>query len=152
MASEEVENLSMPRCDSNLATGSNSTTGVTLLSRKRKLTSVVWNSFEKVIVDGQSYTICKHCNSRLKAGSKNRTKNLHVHLDRCIKQKNVDIKQQLLEVERRGCGTVQIGGFTFDQNISREKLARAIILHEYPLSIVDHVALKDFATIQLRMT
>ena len=152
MALEEVENLSMPRCDSNLAIGSNSNTGVTLLSRKRKLTSVVWNSFEKVIVDGQSYTICKHCNSRLKAGSKNRNKNLHVHLDRCIKRKDVDIKQQLLEVERRGCGTEQIGGFTFDQNISREKLACAIILHEYPLSIVDHVALKDFATIQLRMT
>ena len=41
---------------------------------------------------------------------------------------------------------MQIGGFTFDQNISREKLARAIILHEYPLSIVDHVAFKDFAS------
>ena len=70
---------------------------------------------------------------------------MHVHLDRCIKRKNVDIKQQLLEVERRGCGTVQIGGFIFDQNTSREKLARAIILHEYPFSIVDHVAFKDFA-------
>ena len=146
MASEELENLLMPRTDSNLAIGSNSITGVTLLSRKRKLTSVVRNSFEKVIVDGQNYAICKHCNSILKAGSKNGTKHLHVHLDRCIKRKNVDIKQQLLEVERRGCGTVQIGGFTFDQNISREKLARAIILHEYPFSIVDHVTFKDFAS------
>ena len=80
MASEEVENLSMPRTDSNLATGSNSTTGVTLLSIKRKLISIVWNGFEKVIVDGQSYAICKHCNSRLKVGSKNGTKHLHVHL------------------------------------------------------------------------
>ena len=58
---------------------------------------------------------------------------------------------------------MQIGGFIFDQNISREKLARAIILYEYPLSIVDHVAFKDFSSnlqpclkwfpaIQLRMT
>ena len=60
------------------------------------------------------------------------------------KKKNVDIKQQLLEVERKGCGTVQIRGFTFDLNISRGKLVCAIILHEYPLSIVDHVAFKDF--------
>ena len=37
MASEEVENLSMPRTYSNLATGSNSTTSVTLLSRKKKI-------------------------------------------------------------------------------------------------------------------
>ena len=97
-------------------------------------------------MDGQIYAICKHCNSRLKAENKNGTKHLHVHLDKCIKRKNVDIKQQFLEVERRGCGTVQIGGFTFDQNISREKLARAIILHGYSLSIVDHVAFKDFAS------
>ena len=97
-------------------------------------------------MDGQSYAICMHCNSRLKAGSKNGTKHLHVHLDRCIKRKNVDIKQQLLEVGKRGCGIVQIRGFTFDQNISREKLACAIILHEYPLSIIDHVTFKDFAS------
>ena len=41
---------------------------------------------------------------------------------------------------------MQIGGFTFAQNILREKFARAIILHEYPLSIVDHVVFKDFAS------
>ena len=69
MASEEVENLSMLRTDSNLATSSNSTTGVTLLSRKRKLTLVVWNSFEKIIVDGQSYAFCKYYNSRLGVGT-----------------------------------------------------------------------------------
>ena len=52
MTLEEVENLSMPRTDSNLAIGGNSTTDVTFLFRKRKLTLVVWNDFEKVIVDG----------------------------------------------------------------------------------------------------
>ena len=41
---------------------------------------------------------------------------------------------------------MQIGDFTFDQDISREKLARAIILHEYPLSIVDHAGFRDFAS------
>ena len=45
----------------------------------------------------------------------------------------------------KGHGKVQIGGFTFDQKISREKFARAIILHEYPLLIVDHVGFRDFA-------
>nr|CAN66417.1 hypothetical protein VITISV_044134 [Vitis vinifera] len=63
-----------------------------------------------------------------------------------MKRRNVDIRQQLLAVERKGNGKVQIGGFTFDQEISREKLARAIILHEYPLSIVDHVGFREFAT------
>ena len=54
-----------------------------------------------------------------------------------MKWRNVDIRQQLLAVQRKGYGKVQIGGFTFDQEISREKLACAIILHEYPLSIVE---------------
>ena len=72
------------------------------------------NDFEKVIVDGQYYAICKHCKWKLNADSKNETKNLHVHLDRCIKWRNVDIKQQLLAVERKDYGKVQIGGFTFD--------------------------------------
>ena len=136
----------MPSTGSNPATGSTSTTDGSLTCKKRKLTSIVWNEFEKVIIDGQDYAICKHCKSKLKADSKNETKNLHVHLDRCIKQRNVDIKQQFLVVERKGYGKVKIGGFTFDQDILREKLARAIILHEYPFSIVDHVGFRDFAS------
>ncbi|KAL6331824.1 hypothetical protein AAG906_020168 [Vitis piasezkii] len=136
----------MPSTGSNPATGSTSTTDGSLTCKKRKLTSIVWNEFEKVIIDGQDYAICKHCKSKLKADSKNGTKHLHVHLDRCIKRRNVDIKQQFLAIERKGYGKVQIGGFTFDQDISREKLARAIILHEYPLSIVDHAGFRDFAS------
>ena len=51
-----------------------------------------------------------------------------------------------MAVERKGHGKVQTDGFTFDKEISREKLARANILHEYPLSIVDHVGFRDFAS------
>ncbi|WKA03692.1 hypothetical protein VitviT2T_021789 [Vitis vinifera] len=136
----------MPSAGSTPITGNTSTTDGTLVSKRRKLTSVVWNDFDKIIEDGQDYAICKHCKGNLKADSKNGTKHLHVHIDRCMKRRNVDIRQQLLAVERKGHGKVQIGGFTFDQEISREKLARAIILHEYPLSIVDHVGFREFAT------
>ncbi|WJZ82843.1 hypothetical protein VitviT2T_002568 [Vitis vinifera] len=136
----------MPSAGSTPITGSTSTTDGTLVSKRRKLTSVVWNDFDKIIEDGQDYAICKHCKGKLKADSKNGTKHLHVHIDRCMKRRNVDIRQQLLAVERKGHGKVQIGGFTFDQEISREKLARAIILHGYPLSIVDHVGFREFAT------
>ena len=136
----------MPSAGSTPIIGSTSTTNGTLGSKRRKLTSVVWNDFDKIIEDGQDYAICKHCKGKLKADSKNGTKHLHVHIDRCMKRRNVDIRQQLLAVERKGHGKVQIGGFTFDQEISREKLARAIILHEYPLSIIDHVGFREFAT------
>ncbi|RVW64504.1 putative AC transposase [Vitis vinifera] len=136
----------MPSASSTPITGSTSTTDGTLVSKRRKLTSDVWNDFDKIIENGQDYVICKHCKGKLKADSKNGTKHLHVHIDRCMKRRNVDIRQQLLAVERKCHGKVQIGGFTFDKEISREKLARAIILHEYPLSIVDHVGFRDFAT------
>ena len=63
--------------------------------------------------DGQYYAICKHCTRKLKTNSKNETKHLHVHIDRYMKWRNVDIRQQLLAVERKGHGKVQIGGFTF---------------------------------------
>ena len=63
-----------------------------------------------------------------------------------MKRRNLNIRQQLLVVERKGHKKVQIYGFTFDQDISREKLAHAIILHEYTLSMVDHVGFRDFAT------
>ena len=34
----------------------------------------------------------------------------------------------------------------FDQNVSRNELARMIILHEYPLSIVDHIGFRKYST------
>ena len=37
--------------------GSTSTTNGTLGSKRRKLTSVVWNDFDKIIEDGQDYAI-----------------------------------------------------------------------------------------------
>ena len=146
MTLEERENFSIPSAGSTPITSSTSTTDGTLGSKRRKLTLVVWNDFDKVIEDGQDYAIYKHCKGKLKPDSKNGIKHLHAHIDRCMTWRNVDIRQQLLAVERKGYGKVQIGGFTFDQEISREKLARAIILHEYPLSIVDHVGFKYFDT------
>ena len=47
---------------------------------------------------------------------------------------------------RESHGKIQIGGFTFDQDILRKKLACAIILHDYPFSIVGHVGFRDFTT------
>ena len=63
-----------------------------------------------------------------------------------MKRRNVDIKQQLLSIERKGLEKVKMGDFTFDQDVSGEKLTHAIILHEYPLSIVDHVRFKEFSS------
>ena len=146
MASEEGENFSIPNVGPNLIISSTSPTNGTFRSKRRKLTSIVWNDFDKVIEDGEDYVICKHFKGKLKVDGKNGANHLHERIDRCMKRRNVNIRQQLLVVERKGHKKVQIYGFTFDQDISREKLAHAIILHEYTLSMVDHVGFRDFAT------
>ena len=72
-------------CGSNPVTCSTSTIDGTNLYKKKRLTSEVWNDFEKVTIYGQDFATCKHCNTKIKGNSKNGTKHLHTHLERCIK-------------------------------------------------------------------
>ncbi|XP_025878851.1 zinc finger BED domain-containing protein RICESLEEPER 2-like [Oryza sativa Japonica Group] len=41
-------------------------------------------------------------------------------------------------------GRVTVGKYVFDQEVARKELALMICLHEYPLSIVDHVGFRRF--------
>ncbi|XP_030963976.1 zinc finger BED domain-containing protein RICESLEEPER 2-like [Quercus lobata] len=41
-------------------------------------------------------------------------------------------------------GTMSLNTYQFDQVRVRNKLARMVILHEYPLSMVDHIGFKEF--------
>ena len=41
-------------------------------------------------------------------------------------------------------GTVTIEKYVFDQDVARKELALLIIVHEYPLSMVDHVGFRKF--------
>ncbi|KAF7127274.1 hypothetical protein RHSIM_Rhsim11G0144400 [Rhododendron simsii] len=44
-----------------------------------------------------------------------------------------------------GDGKDKLEAYTFDQNFARRELARMIIMHEYPLSMVEHAGFKRFA-------
>ena len=41
-------------------------------------------------------------------------------------------------------GTVTLEKYVFDQNVVRKELALMIIVHEYPLSMVDHIGFRKF--------
>ena len=43
-----------------------------------------------------------------------------------------------------GDGSVKHGAHSFDEGNARKELAYMIILHEYPLSMVDHLGFKRF--------
>ncbi|KAK3016039.1 hypothetical protein RJ639_007682 [Escallonia herrerae] len=40
----------------------------------------------------------------------------------------------------------ELGNYTFDQKFARKKLGSMIILHEYPLSIVDHMGFRRYSS------
>ncbi|KAJ0473936.1 putative transcription factor/ chromatin remodeling BED-type(Zn) family [Helianthus annuus] len=93
---------------------------------RRKLTSTVWNSFEKITKpNGKVVAICNHCGSSFVGDSG--TSNLKNHLKRKHK-------------ELVGASDSSLNASTqeFSQEKSRRDLAIMLIKHNYPLSMVDH--------------
>lgn len=139
------------------------------LKRTKKLTSAVWNDFERIRKGDIMVAICKHCQKKLSGSSTSGTSHLRNHLKRCLKTSNPDINQQRLVVrEKRKDGTVDLRsvkcdaasspqnlkfgkeqsgfGLRFDQEQSQDDLARMIILHGYPLTMVEHGGFKKFVS------
>lgn len=148
------------------------------IKKPKRLTSVVWNHYERVRKGDICYAICAHCNKRLSGSSNSGTTHLRNHLMRCLKRSNYDVSQLLSVKRRKKEGTVSvasmsydegqikedfakplgikfehelkpeeainIGSSKFDQDKSRLDLARMIISHGYPLSMVEHVGFKVF--------
>ena len=66
------------------------------------------------------------------------------YFDRCPRRKAAggDILQMILKTDSKG--NVNSGAFNEKQGI--EKLEKMIILHDYPLSMVEHRGFRDFTT------
>ncbi|KAL8046698.1 hypothetical protein ABFX02_08G192756 [Erythranthe guttata] len=157
--------------------------------KTKRLTSVVWNHFERVRKADAQYAICIHCKKKLSGSSNSGTTHLRNHLLRCLKRSNYDVSQILsakrkrketsqspigqsnlgltsinyedgkikdeilipmplkveLEQKKEDINqTINLGSVKFDQERSRLDLARMIMLHGYPLAMVDHVGFKIF--------
>ncbi|KAK1421801.1 hypothetical protein QVD17_24433 [Tagetes erecta] len=113
--------------------------------KKRKLTSLVWDHFKKIKINGEEKAECNYCKSKLGAKSKNGTKHLHAHLKSCPNRKNKDLRQQVLSMNQiNTSGNSDISCYSFDGDISRRDLAEMIIAHGYPLSIVEHHGFRKF--------
>ena len=69
------------------------------------------------------------------------------HLARCpwFKFKDIrDIQQVLIKQQNKIDETISLNAYQFDQVKVRNNLARMVILHEYPLSMVDHIGFREF--------
>ena len=117
----------------------------------RRLTSPVWLEMKKEFVNGQWKGICNYCHKALSAGSKSGTKHLGLHLKTCtlrqlkLKGKSgKSLSQASLRMTAQADGKVNVETYTFDQGTAREELGNMIVLHDYPLSIVDHAGFRRF--------
>ncbi|XP_076951352.1 zinc finger BED domain-containing protein RICESLEEPER 2-like [Bidens hawaiensis] len=117
-------------------------------SRKRKLTSIVWNHFEKMTINGEDKAECHYCKRKLGAKSENGTRHLLDHYNKfCPKRNQRDIRQQVLGMGQKTTdGQTNLTCLNFDPDKSRKDLAEMVIVHEYPLVIVEHHKFRKFVT------
>ncbi|XP_031375360.1 zinc finger BED domain-containing protein RICESLEEPER 2-like [Punica granatum] len=108
--------------------------------RKRRLTSPVWQFFEKLAeksIDGKSCCKCKKCGSIFICDSQYGTRNLKKHSERCIRKDTRDVGQLLMNHD------MSLRNATFDPEHFRELLIVVIIMHDLPLAFVEYTAIRS---------
>ena len=107
--------------------------------------SPMWKHFTHLVVNNEEKAQCNYCKKIFVGKSSYGMSHLKQHFDMCHRRKAVggDIRQMILKTDLKG--NVNSGAFNEKQGI--EKLAKMIILHDYPLSMVEHRGFRDFTTI-----
>ncbi|GJZ77219.1 dehydrogenase/reductase SDR family member 7 isoform X1 [Tanacetum coccineum] len=108
--------------------------------KNKRLRSPVWEHFDKITVNGKQKAECHYCKNLLSGESSHGTRHLHDHLNSCKKRKQPDIQERLLT----GNSKSNLSTYVYNEKDGRTSLAKMVILHEYPLSIVEHVGFRNF--------
>ena len=113
---------------------------------KRKLKSSIWQDFDRIKINNAWKAKCTWCKKLLGGETRNGTKHLHGHLEICPDRAvRKGLKQSSLKLTTNPQdGTITLEKHVFDQDVARKELALMICVHEYPLSIVDHVGFRKF--------
>ncbi|KAD3067879.1 hypothetical protein E3N88_35759 [Mikania micrantha] len=113
--------------------------------KKRKASSPAWEHFTNLIINGEKKAECVYCKAKLGAKSTNGTRHLLAHMDSCKKRKNKDIRQQVLSMNQiKTTGQSDLSCYNFDADKSRKDLTEMVVMHEYPLSVVEHHGFRKF--------
>ncbi|KAL3848699.1 hypothetical protein ACJIZ3_010581 [Penstemon smallii] len=129
-----------------------------------RLKSVVWNDFDRVKKGETFVAICRHCKRVLSGSSRSGTSHLRNHLIRCRRRSNHDVTQLLTRGKKKQstislanfsynqvpikdeivtvANMVNAGSFDFDHRRSQVDLACLIIMHGYPLDMVEDTRFK----------
>jgi hypothetical protein len=113
--------------------------------KKRKLKSDVWLEFDQVKVAERQKAQCHWCKKVLAGDGKSGTNYLRGHLRSCAShQVRKGLQQSTLKLAKNERGGVVVEKYVFDQQVARKELSLMICVHEYPLSMVDHIGFRKF--------
>ncbi|CAI0465098.1 unnamed protein product [Linum tenue] len=87
---------------------------------------------------------CKYCRKPLGGETSNGTSNLRNHIKTCIQKRIHDGSQKILGPNYQPGGNPQLSAAQYNNEVSRKEFCSMILVHEYPLSLVDHVGFKRF--------
>jgi hypothetical protein len=117
-------------------------------TKRKKLTSDVWDNFDKAevmeVINGQTVSkckaVCKFCHKQFNGESSMGTTHLRNH----YKNKHGRERGQLLlNLARVGEDGI-LESYKYKEEVSAKKLLTAIVMHEYPFSIIEHEYFLEF--------
>ncbi|KAH1061081.1 hypothetical protein GYH30_004536 [Glycine max] len=111
--------------------------------RKRKKTSVVWNDFDEMEISPEvKKAVCRYCKSKFATGGNgSSTTHLKRHSKICIQKKaktTAKSRQPTIPFQPSNSNNLfMIPGVRYSNKKMREIIATAIMVHEYPFSVVE---------------
>ncbi|KAI7946014.1 hypothetical protein MJO29_012402 [Puccinia striiformis f. sp. tritici] len=113
------------------------------VAKKRKLTSKVWDHFQRIVEGEIVKAICNYCTSTLSATSTSGTNHLRRHADKCFTEHGgvTSDRQTQLNFSARPNSV-----WIFSQDDTRQKLAEMTVRHEYTFKMVEHLEHPGFIT------
>ncbi|CAN0920099.1 Putative AC transposase, partial [Linum grandiflorum] len=87
---------------------------------------------------------CNYCKRLLGGHSSNGTSHLKSHVKSCLQKKISNGCQRILCPNYVSQGNKELVATSYNADVSKKELACAIVAHEYPLCIVDHLYFKKF--------
>ncbi|KAE8701962.1 hypothetical protein F3Y22_tig00110503pilonHSYRG00322 [Hibiscus syriacus] len=111
-------------------------------------TSTTWSHVTRKRVGEEIKAECNYCNKQLTGEARVGTSHLTEHAIKCVK-KCLDIRQtRLFGTQAKDGGlndTLSLAPYEFHQDKGRKDLAEMIILHEYPLTMVEHYDFRKYS-------
>ena len=108
------------------------------IGSSRKRTSIVWNDFERVLVDGVYKAKCRKCAKLYNYSSSGETGHLKRH------QESHRLIDSRLQSTLQTHGDALVGTFAYNQENQRKALVKWIVRDELPFSLCESFNFEEY--------